>query len=224
MKILALGDCNTRGVHESYNNSYPEMLAKELNAEVKNLGHTMATTREAIELFNEVKDEYFDIVLISFGLTDSWKTFNGAPYVLYYPDNILRKILRKIVKKYKKIGKKLNFLKYFGEKSVVPENEYLENLQIIISQLEHSLIVVLDTLPKEEEYRNVSIKEYNLLLDKLLIYKNVVHIDLYDYFDKHRELYLDKTHLNYEGYKYICQKIISTLNREKINEIIKRQN
>lgn len=218
MKILALGDCNTRGVGECYNNAYPEMLAKELNAEVKNLGHTMATTREAVELFNEVKDEYFDIVLISFGLTDSWKTFKHAPYILYYPDNIFRKILRKIVKKYKKIGKKLNFTKIFGEESVVPENEYITNLQYIINQLEKSLVIVLDTLPKEEEYRNISIKEYNLLLDSLVKSNNVIRIKLYDYFYKHRELYLDKTHLNNQGYKYICYKIIDAIQCKNIRK------
>ncbi len=211
MKILALGDCNTRGVKECYNNAYPEMLAKELNAEVINLGHTMATTREAIELFNEVKNEHFDIVLISFGLTDSWKTFKNAPYVLYYPDNILRKVLRKIVKKYKKIGKKLNFIKIFGEKSVVQEDEYVSNLQYIINQLDQSLVIVLDTLPKEEEYRNVSIKEYNILLDLFSKSTNVIRIKLYDYFYEHRELYLDKTHLNKQGYEYICYKIIDAI-------------
>jgi lysophospholipase L1-like esterase len=216
MKILALGDCNTRGVKEYYNNAYPEMLAKELNAEVKNLGHTMATTREAIELFNEVKDEHFDIVLISFGLTDSWKTFKHAPYVLYYPDTMFRKILRKIVKKYKKIGKKLNFTKIFGEESVVPENEYCSNLQYIINHLDKSLIIILDTLPKEEEYRNVSIKEYNTLLDSLVTSNNVARIKLYDYFYEHREFYLDKTHLNIKGYEYICKKIIKKVLNEEL--------
>jgi lysophospholipase L1-like esterase len=217
MKILALGDCNTRGIEEYYNNAYPEMLAKELNAEVKNLGHTMATTREAVELFNEVKDEHFDIVLISFGLTDSWKTFKHAPYVLYYPDSIFRKILRKIVKKFKKIGKKLRLSEIFGEESVVPEKEYIANLQYILSHLNKSKIFILDTLPKREEYRNVSIKEYNLLLDSFTASKNVTRIKLYDYFDEHRELFLDKTHLNKEGYEYISRKIIDTLDKHDTN-------
>lgn len=211
MKILALGDCNTLGVENCYKNAYPEMLAKELNAEVKNLGHTMATTREAIELFNEVKDEYFDIVLISFGLTDSWKTFKYAPYVLYYPDNIWRKILRKIVKKFKKIGKKLNFMKFLGEESVVPEKEYVENLQYIVNHLTKSRVFILDTLPKKEQYRNISIKKYNVLLDLLAGSKNVTRIKLYDYFDQHRELFLDKTHLNPQGYEYIRDKIVEVL-------------
>lgn len=211
MKILALGDCNTLGVENCYKNAYPEMLAKELNATVKNLGHTMATTREAIELFNEVKDEYFDIVLISFGLTDSWKTFKYAPYVLYYPDNIWRKILRKIVKKFKKIGKKLNFVKFLGEESVVPEKEYVENLQYIVNHLTKSRVLILDTLPKKEQYRNISIKKYNVLLDSLAGSKNVTRIKLYDYFDQHRELFLDKTHLNSQGYEYIRDKIVEVL-------------
>lgn len=211
MKILALGDCNTLGIEDCYKNAYPEMLAKALNAEVKNLGHTMATTREAIELFNEVKDEDFDIVLISFGLTDSWKTFKHAPYVLYYPDSIWRKFLRKIVKKFKKIGKKLNFMKFLGEESVVPEKEYIENLQYIVNHLTKSKVFILDTLPKKEEYRNVSIKKYNMLLDSFTGSKNVTRIKLYDYFDQHRELFVDKTHLNKQGYEYIRDKILEAI-------------
>ena len=207
MRILALGDCNTQGVSNCYHNAYPELIGKKLNADVLNLGHTMATTREGIELFNEVKDEFFDIVLISFGLTDSWKTFKHAPYVLYYPDNFGRKFLRKIVKKYKKIGKKLKFVDFFGEESVVPEKEYLKNIEYIIKQLKDSQIFILDTLPKKEEYRNISIREYNLLLDSLMKFDNVRRVKLFDYFDKHRELFLDKTHLNNEGYNYICDMI-----------------
>ncbi len=216
MKILALGDCNTRGVEECYHNAYPEILAKELNAEVKNLGHTMATTREGIELFNEVKDEYFDIVLISFGLTDSWKTFKYAPYILYYPDNTWRKFLRKIVKKFKKIGKKLNFSKFLGEESVVPEKEYIANLQYIVNHLTKSKVFILDTLPKKEVYRNIAIKEYNALLDLLTTSNNIRRVKLYDYFDEHRELFLDKTHLNKNGYIYISKKIINELHEMKI--------
>lgn len=182
MKILALGDCNTKGIKECENNAYPEILARILNAEVVNLGHTMATTREGIELFRTVQEDNFDIILISFGLTDSWKTFKYAPYVLYYPNNFIRKILRKIVKKYKKIGKKLNFISIFGEESVVPESEYLSNIKQIIKQSRQAIVVILDTLPKEEEFRNVSIKEYNKLLDSLVEYKNVIRVELYDYF------------------------------------------
>ncbi|MBD3843026.1 MAG: SGNH/GDSL hydrolase family protein, partial [Campylobacterales bacterium] len=100
----------------------------------------------------------------------------------YYPNNFIRKILRKIVKKYKKIGKKLNFISIFGEESVVPESEYLSNIKQIIKQSRQAIVVILDTLPKEEEFRNVSIKEYNKLLDSLVEYKNVIRVELYDYF------------------------------------------
>ena len=216
MKILALGDCNTMGIEECYNNAYPELVAKELQADVVNLGHTMATTREGIELFNEVKDQYFDIVLISFGLTDSWKTFKHAPYVLYYPDNFWRKFLRKIVKKFKKIGKRLNFIKLVGEESVVPKNEYIENIEYIITHSNDATVFLLDTLPKYEEYRNISIKEYNLLLNTLTQFKNVTIIKLYDYFDQHRDFFLDKTHLKKEGYRYISEKIINEYKRMRL--------
>jgi lysophospholipase L1-like esterase len=218
MKILALGDCNTRGIEECKDNAYPEILARTLNAEVVNLGHTMATTREGIELFSTVQKDSFDIIVISFGLTDSWKTFKFAPYILYYPDSMVRKFLRKIVKKYKKIGKKLNFISIFGEESVVPKSEYLSNIKQIIQQSGQAVVIILDTLPKEEESRNVSIGEYNELLDLLLEYKNVIRVKLYDYFYNHRELYVDKTHLNYYGYEYIAQKVVEGLRNYKKRE------
>jgi lysophospholipase L1-like esterase len=211
MNILALGDCNTLGINEYKYNSFPELLAKNLQSNVVNLGYTMATTREGINLYNTVKNNKYEIILISFGLTDSWKTFKHAPYVTYYPDNILKKYMRKIVKKYKKIAKKFNFHSIFGEVSVVPEDEYIQNISYIIENNSDSLILLLDTLPKEEEYRNISIKEYNKLLDTI-IYDNVYRISLYDDFYNKKDLFIDKTHINNNGHKIIVDKIMEKLN------------
>ena len=211
MRILALGDCNTMGIKEQYHNSYPEKLAKALGAEVVNLGYTMATTREGVQLFNTVKTQNFDIVLISFGLTDSWETFKGAPYVLYYPDNIYRLILRKIVKKYKKIGNILGFKKLFGKQPVVPQEEYLANISYIIQSLPNSIIILLDTLPKKEEARNVSIKNFNELLNTFSSLENVHYLKYFDDFYHQPRLFLDKTHLNDLGYELINNKLLSLL-------------
>ncbi len=104
--ILALGDCNTLGVKYLKENAYPEMFAKALEKTVENCGFTMSTTHEMLYFFENFKEQEKEIVLIQYGLVDSWKTFKYAPYVLYYPDNKIRKIFRKIVKKYKKIAKK----------------------------------------------------------------------------------------------------------------------
>ena len=223
MKILALGDCNTLGIQESLHNAFPEKIAEKLKAEVVNLGHTMATTREGVELYNTVKDEKFDLILISFGLTDSWETFRYAPYVLYYPDNAWRKLRRKLVKKYKKIGRRLGFKKIFGAEPVVPETEYLSNLKYIVEGSKDAMILVLDTLPKKEEDRNVSIKKYNVLLDQMAAFDHVKRLYLYDYFDEHRELYLDKTHLNDEGYEYIADRAYELIKSElAINDSMRR--
>eukprot|EP00481_Brizalina_sp_1-RS-2013_P002882 TRINITY_DN7670_c0_g1_i1.p1 TRINITY_DN7670_c0_g1~~TRINITY_DN7670_c0_g1_i1.p1 ORF type:complete len:103 (+),score=8.74 TRINITY_DN7670_c0_g1_i1:102-410(+) len=102
MKVLALGDCNTLGIDNLENNSYPERFAKKYNCDIINCGYTMTTTNEAKYFFDKYYNNYVDVVLIQYGVVDSWKTFKYSPYVLYYPDNILRKIARKIVKKYKK--------------------------------------------------------------------------------------------------------------------------
>jgi len=48
-------------------------------------------------------------------------------------------------------------------------------------------------------------------LDSLAGSKNVTRIKLYDYFDQHRELFVDKTHLNKQGYEYIRDKILEVI-------------
>ena len=102
-KILALGDCNTLGIQHLKDNSYPERFANTIGQTINNCGFTMSTTNEMLHFFRDFKKEDTEIILIQYGLVDSWKTFKYAPYILYYPDNRWRKLLRKIVKKYKKI-------------------------------------------------------------------------------------------------------------------------
>ena len=81
-KFLAIGDCNTLGVNDCYKNSFPERVAHKFEADIVNCGHTMATTREALRIFQDNFDDDVTDVIISFGLTDSWKGFKYAPYVL----------------------------------------------------------------------------------------------------------------------------------------------
>lgn len=210
MKIFALGDCNTYGDVHYKNNAFPERFAKCINAKLKNCGYTMSTTREMINFFNEFYMDDIDVVLIQYGLVDSWETFKYAPYVLYYPDNLFRKIYRKIIKKYKKVTKKLGLYKRFGSMNVVPIEEYQRNIEYVINSSKHSIIYLIDTVPSKESFRNKEIQRYNAVLDEIAKShkKNVFRIKLYDHFLEHiDDYYLDHIHLNEFGYEFIAQKL-----------------
>ena len=209
MKILALGDCNTLGVQSCKYNAFPEHFAQALNAEVKNLGHTMATSREIVNLYRDHYQDH-DIITLSVGLTDSWRGFKYAPYVLYYPNNIFRKWGRKLVKKYKKWARKLGLTKLFGLDYVTSPALYEKNVRYVIENSKNSVIFLMDTLPKQQEDRNVDIVHYNAILDDIAAdYSHVIRVKYYDYFHARRDsLYSDKTHLNADGYAEVTKRLM----------------
>jgi len=208
--ILALGDCNTLGDVEFKNNSFVERFANRAELKVKNCGYTMSTTREMLRFYDEFYHEGLEIILVQYGLVDSWKTFKYAPYVLYYPDSFFRKIARKFTKKYKKIARACGLNKKFGEKAVVSLNEYRKNIESIIQKSKKQKLFLIDTVPNRQTFRNASIKKYNAILDELsLKYKNCYKISIYDLFEKNLDsYYLDDTHINDIGYKIIAQRLL----------------
>lgn len=213
-KILALGDCNTLGVKYLENNAYPERFAKAVNKTVDNCGFTMSTTNEMLYFFQDFKDNETEIILIQYGLVDSWKTFKYAPYVLYYPDNKIRKIFRKIVKKYKKTAKKIGLNRLLGVSNVVVLETYKNNIESIIQQSKDRTIFLISTIPNLDTSRNSEIMRYNqVLLQLSKKYPHVYYIDVYNDFVDRSDYYLDNTHMNESGYKLITQKILSVYNQ-----------
>jgi len=209
-KILALGDCNTLGVKYLKNNAYPERFAKAVNKTVDNCGFAMSTTNEMLHFFQDFKDNETEIILIQYGLVDSWKTFKYAPYVLYYPDNKIRKIFRKIVKKYKKTAKKIGLNRLLGVSNVVALETYKNNIESIIQQSKDCTIFLISTIPNLDTSRNSEIIRYNqVLLQLSKNYPHVHFIDVYNDFVDRSDYYLDNTHINESGYELITQKILS---------------
>ena len=209
--ILALGDCNTLGVKYLKGNAYPEMFASALGKTVKNCGFTMSTTHEMLYFLKDFKEQEKEIILIQYGLVDSWKTFKYAPYVLYYPDNKIRKIFRKIVKKYKKIAKKIGLNKLLGVSNVVALDEYENNIKTVLHKMRKSTVFLIDTIPNLEISRNSEIVRYNHVLSRLSKqYDHVHYVEMYDDFLDRSEYYLDNTHMNEKGYKRITQKLLSS--------------
>ncbi len=209
MKILTLGDCNTYLNTYFRNGVLPKKFSECKDAEFQNCGYTMSTTREMVHFFNEFKSDDTELILIQYGLVDSWKTFKHAPYVLYYPDNKLRKIYRKIVKKYKKVTKKLGLYELFGSENTVPLEEYRKNIEFVIDSSKNSKIYLIDTVPSKQIFRNEEIQRYNKELDNIAnAYDNVFRINLYDHFFLHiDDYYVDHIHLNDIGYEYIIKSI-----------------
>jgi len=208
-EILALGDCNTLGVGPLRGNAYPERLGHLLKMNVDNRGFTMSTTREGLRLCRDCFGTETRIVTIQFGLVDSWKTFRYSPYVLYYPDNPLRKISRKIVKKYKKICKNIGCNDRFGVKNVVGKEEFSQNIEAMIRHAASAKIFLIDTVPHHERSRNDEIRAYNGLLTQISRhYPHVCKVDLFDLFlENMPRYYLDNTHINDEGYRRIAERI-----------------
>ncbi|MDD3342491.1 MAG: GDSL-type esterase/lipase family protein [Sulfurospirillaceae bacterium] len=208
--ILSLGDCNTLGINENHQNAYPEKFAQAINHPCLNCGYTMSTTREGKHFFNAFNHPNVSIITIQYGLVDSWSTFKYSPYVLYYPETFGRKIGRKIVKKYKKICKSLGLNSLFGTKKVVPLEEYIANIEAIIQASTATMIILIDTIPNKETYRNESIQHYNQALSQLAMrYKHCYKLDIYETFSKKMELlYSDDTHMNDLGHQLVTQKLV----------------
>lgn len=89
----------------------------------------MSTTREMLKYNETHPARMYDIALVQYGLVDSWLTFRGAPYVLYYPDYPRRKLARKLVKKLKRWARQWRLQDRIGSVEQVPLEEYIANLR-----------------------------------------------------------------------------------------------
>ncbi len=220
-EILALGDCNMSGDVNFKHNAYAERFARRIEKSVMNVGYTMATTREMQHFFQNYYTKECDIVLLQYGLVDSWKTFKYAPYVMYYPDNLLRKIGRKVVKKYKKITRQVGLNTLLGTQNVVGKTEYQTNIENLILSATNSIIILIDTIPNQQQFRNNEIVQYNSILSLLSErYNNCYKLDLYQDFLKNMDsYYLDETHMNDLGYNHVTDKLVSLYEKIKKEKV-----
>ena len=216
--ILAVGDCITSGVQHCLGNSYPELVGRALKIPIKNCGQAMFSTREGVTVLRETDSDEYDCVFIQFGLKDAYTTFKYSPNILYYPDNVLRKQLRSIVKKYKKTCRKVGLNALLGEVNVVPEPEYREKISLMVEHCGGKLVVMPETIPHQESFRNPWIQRYNNILEDIAeTHRNCLLVRLYDDFlKKIPEFYLDTGHPNEHGYRFIADKILEEFRRRGI--------
>jgi len=214
--ILALGDCNTLGIQSLVGDAYPERFSIALNKTVSNCGFTMSTTNEMLYFFQDFKEKETEIILIQYGLVDSWRTFKYAPYVLYYPDSKTRKLSRKIVKKYKKIAKGIGLNTLLGVSNVVDIVDYRNNVKSVIEQSQDCTVILISTIPNLDTSRNSEIVRYNVVLAQLSEhYEHVCYVDVYEDFLNHPDYYLDRTHMNDAGYTVMAQKILEVCHQSE---------
>jgi len=189
-------------------NAYPEQLARRLGVGVCNCGCTMSTLREARYFFRDWYNAHTTLVTLNFGLVDSWETFRYAPYVLYYPDNPLRKLARKLVKKYKKSCRQWGLNARLGTAPVVAPAEYARRLAGLIAACRPSTrILLIEALPNCDTARNPALQRYNRLLHQAAAADARCRVvATFDRFAAQLDtLYLDPTHINAQGHALLAE-------------------
>ncbi len=223
LNLYAVGDCNTGGADAlPKGGCLPDQLAAMLESSgvhvnVTNLGRTMTTSREGVlKVKSEVQEP--DIVLLNYGLADAWVTAIPQCYVLYYPDNGVRKFARKVLKLIKKVLRNQTLNKMVRRGEVVPPEEYVYNFRqmIHIARSRNPKVKILlwgTTLSTDNPQRNENIRRYNKLLESLAHEENALYLDIEVIVSDIdlAESYLDNVHLTGECFARIAYKMLQLL-------------
>lgn len=211
---IAYGDCNTEGLKGNTIPLWPELVAAQLGMELTNCGRAMSTTREMSEYARAYPAVDYSLAMVQYGLVDSWLTFRGAPYVLYYPDYPLRKIARKLVKKIKKMARSLKLQQRIGAVEQVPLEEYVQRVRDVVRSAPDTQFVLVATAPNLDEPRNPRIERYNAALAEVAAEEpNALYVDTYrDIWDGRAETLMeDGTHLTAAGHQLMADAVVRAL-------------
>jgi len=186
LRVLAVGDCNTCGITvPPAGNTILDKFCRQLeyhglSTTRQNLGYGMATTREGVERMRR-DAEPADIVLINFGLVDTWITTIPTFYVPYYPETLLRKRLRKLLKFVKRRLRSPWLSPVVPTGHVVAIDEYTENLSkmIAIAQAKNPLVHILlwgSPPVRHDSIRNENLSRYNRRLEDLAMENHASYV------------------------------------------------
>ena len=168
LKVLALGDCNTCGSDSRptiVDQTVRQLRIAGVACEATNWGHTMTTTREG--LARVLRDRPpADVVLLNYGLVDSWVTTVPWLYVPYFPDTPLRRAARKLLKFAKRRLRSPWVRRWVPRGEVVALDEFDRNLREIIAALRHAnpsveLVLWATSAVQGNSGRNANIGRYN---------------------------------------------------------------
>lgn len=215
-QLLAIGDCNTSGIG---GHNVPDLLVKLLNANEKreinlnNLGAAMYTTREGVEIAQQI-DEDAEFLVLSFGLVDAWITSVPNLYVGYFPDNPIKRQGRKLLKSLKKKlrGKALRRVIPVGP--VVEEEEFVNNLTRIINTLRAQnpdlRILLWGSAPTLDDERNVILKQYDEILRQTAARYNGRYLDTKQVVTPHPrdQMFDDPVHLSEEACQLVAKAML----------------
>jgi lysophospholipase L1-like esterase len=217
----AYGDCNTEGFRTLDGSVYAQLIADAYGLTLMNCGHTMSTTRELLQFADAFPASASALVLIQYGLVDSWLTFRGSPNILYCPDNPRRKLARKLVKKFKKWACRLQLQKILGAIEQVPIEEFLSNIRLVVRSAPNTQFVLVATAPNLDEPRNPRIMKYNEALSALASEAvNAVYADAWHELWEDRDscLMSDGTHLTAKGHRLVANSVQRALAKTLLSE------
>ena len=207
-RVLAVGDCNTCGITvPPVGNTILDKFCRCLEmtgypVSSQNLGYGMATSREGLYMMNNLAQPA-DIVLINFGLVDSWITSIPKLYVPYFPDNKLKKLARKALKYTKRRLRSRLVRRFIPAGSVVPLAEYRENIEQMIAaarRLNPNVWIVLWGSPpvQNDNARNAQLLHYNAELHDIANTMRVSYFPTQPLVESltTTEAFVDNVHLN----------------------------
>lgn len=210
-RLLAFGDCNTLGSEQlPPGECVPAKLADRLRAAggevvLDNQGGTMNCSREGVARVRRVS-EAADVVLLNYGLVDSWVTSVPWLHVAYFPDNPLRKQARKLLKSVKRRLRSPAVRRVVGEGVVVRPQEFAANVRRVVDAVRAKSpgcrVVLWGTVPvRGDADRNASIAGYDAVLRDVAAEKGYLWFDTRAFLANLPEetVYLDNVHLNPEG-------------------------
>ena len=219
--VLAVGDCNTHGIEEppagnTILDKYCRRLAElGIATESQNLGFGMGCTREGVQLMR-LDAKPADIVLINFGLVDTWRTSIPSFYVPYYPEYRSRKLLRKLLKYVKRRLRSPLARRLVSVGPVVPPDEYAANIRemIDLARRQNPMVQVLlwgSPPVQHDPERNVALDTYNRILASVAAETESLYVDTTKVVDAIAadEAYLDDVHLNEAATQAIADALLS---------------
>ncbi len=173
INMVAIGDCNTRGVDWSAGKAVPDFVVAGLrerghDCSLVNLGITSSTTREGVAKLRDHAGP-IDLLLVNFGLTDAWTTSIPGVYVSYYPDHFLKVWGRKLLKAVKRRLRSPLVRQWLPVGEVVPMAEYDANLRTIVALArarspQCRIVLWGTTLVQNHALRNDMIARYNAVM------------------------------------------------------------
>jgi lysophospholipase L1-like esterase len=208
LRVLAVGDCNTCGIEvPPVGNTILDKFCRCLElagypTDSQNLGYGMATSREGIILMEECAKPA-DVLLINFGLVDSWITSIPKVYIPYFPENRIKKLARKALKYTKRQLRSSLIRRIVPIGEVVPIAEYRRNIERIIKIARHlnpAVWVVLWGSPpvQNDDRRNEELLLYNAELHDIANCLGASYFPTKPIVDclNIEEAFLDNVHLN----------------------------